>query len=140
MKVAIRTRRSRLVLAGLAVAACSAIWAGMAAGDSPEAREVKERFTGQAGRIGSLEVSYSLTTSSDLKPAQLLALSSFRNQLFLPKDDWTEAFNGEKRYRRGRPGRERGEVPRRARRIRARAAAGRRSQGPRGSPEEPEGP
>src|SRR5262249_1964143 len=27
-------------------------------------------------------------------------LSNFRNQLFLPEEDWTEAFKGEKRYRR----------------------------------------
>ena len=93
-------RGARLVLVGLALAACSATWAGMAAGDSPEAREVKEQVARQAGRIGSLEVSYSLETTSELKPAQLLALADYRNQLFLPKDDWTEAFKGEKRYRR----------------------------------------
>jgi hypothetical protein len=100
MNVWIRTWRSRLVLAGLALAACSAIWASMADGDSPEAREVKARFARQAGRIASLEVSYSLEATSGLKPGQLLALAQFRNQLFLPKDDWTEAFQGEKRYRR----------------------------------------
>lgn len=100
MNIRIRTRRLRLVLAGLAIAACSTIWAGMADSDSPEAREVKEQFARQAGRIGSLEVSYSLETTSGLKPAQLINLSNFRNQLFLPKDDWTEAFKGEKRYRR----------------------------------------
>jgi hypothetical protein len=100
MKVWIRTRRSRLVLAGLALAAGSGIWAGMADGDSPEAREVKEQFARQAGRIGSLEVSYSLVTTSGLKPAQLIALSAFRNQILLPRDEWTEAFQGEKRYRR----------------------------------------
>jgi hypothetical protein len=72
----------------------------MADDDSPEAREAKEQFARQAGRIGSLEVSYSLKATSGLEPAQLLALAQFRNQLFLPKDDWTEAFKGEKRYRR----------------------------------------
>ncbi len=100
MNVRIGMRRSRLVLAGLALAVFPATWAGMAADDSPEAREVQEQFAHQAGRIGSLEVSYSLETTSGLKPAQLIALSGFRNQLFLPKDDWTEAFKGEKRYRR----------------------------------------
>ena len=100
MKVWIWTRRSLLVLAGMAFVACSATWAGMSDGDSPEAREVKEQFARQAGRIGSLEVSYSLVATSGLKPAQLIALSAFRNQLVLPKDVWTEAFKDEKRYRR----------------------------------------
>lgn len=100
MSIWIRTRRSRLVLAGLALAAGSATWARMTAGDSAEAREVKEQFARQAARIKSLEVSYSLESKSELKPAQLLALAEFRNQLFLPKDDWTEAFKGDKRYRR----------------------------------------
>src|SRR5262249_10919948 len=53
MKIGIRTRRTRLVLAGLALAAGSAIWAGLASGDSPEARAVKEQFVRQAGRIAS---------------------------------------------------------------------------------------
>jgi hypothetical protein len=100
MTVWIRARRARPVLAGIALAACSATWAVMVDGDSPEAREVKMQFARQAGRIASLEVSYSLETTSALKPAQLIALSAFRNQLYLCKDDWTEAFKDEKRYRR----------------------------------------
>lgn len=98
MKSWIRARRSRLLLVGLALAIFPLAWRGMAAQDSPETREVKEQFARQAGQIASLEVSYSLETTSGLKPAQLIALLNFRNRLFLPKNEWTEAFMGEKRY------------------------------------------
>ncbi len=100
MKFSVQTRQSRLILAGLALMACSATWASLSQGDSPEVREIKGHVARQAGRIQSIEVSYKLETKSDLKPAQIRALSDFRNQLFLPKDEWTEAFKGEKRYRR----------------------------------------
>jgi hypothetical protein len=100
MKSWIRTNRSRLLLVGLALAVFPATWVGMAASDSPETRAVKEQFARQAGRIKSLEISYSVETTSGLEPAQLLALSNFRNQLFLPSNEWTEAFKGEKQYRR----------------------------------------
>jgi hypothetical protein len=100
MRLSLRTRRSRLVLTGLALALGSVIWAGMPDNDSPEARAVKEQFTRQAERIRSLEVAYSLNATSPLKPAQLLALAAFRNKLYLAKDEWTEAVKGEKRYSR----------------------------------------
>jgi hypothetical protein len=100
MKIGMGTRRQRLILTALALAASAISWAAIPPGDSPEAREVKEQFTRQVGRITSLEVSYALTGRSDLKPAQLLALSGFRNKLFHPNEDWTEAIKGEKRYRR----------------------------------------
>lgn len=100
MKSWIRTRRSRLLVVGLALAVFQSTWMGLAADDSPETREVKEQFARQAGRIASLEVSYLLETTSGLKPAQLLALPNFRNQLFLPRGEWIEALKGEKQYRR----------------------------------------
>lgn len=100
MRFPARTRRWLMVLAGSTLTACPATWASLSPGDSPEAREIKGHVARQAGRIRSIEVSYQLETKSNLKPAQLLALTDFRNQLFLPKDEWTEAFAGEKRFRR----------------------------------------
>ena len=52
------TRRRRLILTGLALGASAISWAAVLAGDSPEAREVKERFARQVGRIRSLEASF----------------------------------------------------------------------------------
>ena len=51
-------------------------------------------------RIKSLEVAYSLDTKSNLSPEKLLAIPEYMNQLFLPQEEWREAFKGEKRYRR----------------------------------------
>ncbi len=78
--------------------ACAVGAGAFRAEDSPETRAVKEQLARQAARIESLDVSYKLETSSDLKPSELTALSAFRNQLFLPKDEWREAFKGKKRY------------------------------------------
>ncbi|MFO0892930.1 MAG: hypothetical protein U0790_27800 [Isosphaeraceae bacterium] len=95
-----RIRRWRLTLLGCALLAGTATWAALPTGDTPEVSDIKERFARQAARITSLEVAYRLESSSELKPAELLALAQYRNQLFLPNDEWTEAFKGEKRYRR----------------------------------------
>jgi hypothetical protein len=72
------------------------------ADESPESREIRARLKKQADRIASLEVSYRREMTSPLKPEQLLALAQFRNQLYLLKDEWHEAFKGQKRFRRER--------------------------------------
>ncbi len=75
-------------------------WLASLGADTPESREIKERLKTQAGRIKSLEVSFRREQSTPLPPEQLLKLSGFRNQLFLMKDVWHEAFKGKKRFRR----------------------------------------
>lgn len=68
--------------------------------ESDETRAVKAQFTRQVERIKSLEVSYKLETRSNLSPEKLRALPEYQNQMFLPRDEWREAFKGEMRYRR----------------------------------------
>lgn len=77
---------------------CVAGLESVRANDSPETRAVKEQLARQAARVESLDVSYKLETRSDLKPEELTALAAFRNQVFLPKDEWREAFKEKKRY------------------------------------------
>ncbi len=77
---------------------CAGGLASVRADESPETRTVKEQLARQSARIESLEVSYKLETRSDLKPEELLAIPAFLNQIFLPKDEWREAFKGTKRY------------------------------------------
>ncbi|MHC5538022.1 hypothetical protein ACYOEI_07290 [Singulisphaera rosea] len=94
----IRPRRRRLALTSLALVASAVAWASASAGDSPEVRELKEQVARQAKRISSLEVSYTLETTSNLKPAELLKLVEYRNQMYLANDEWTVAFKGEMRF------------------------------------------
>lgn len=68
--------------------------------ESPEVREIKAQLDRQVERIQSLDVAYKLTAKTELKPEQLRALSGFRNQLFLPDEEWRIAFKGPKRYSR----------------------------------------
>jgi hypothetical protein len=68
--------------------------------ESEEARAIKAQFARQVERIKSLEVAYKLETKSNLSPEKLRALPEHMNQLFLPQDEWHEAFKGQKRYRR----------------------------------------
>ena len=100
MKRWIRTVRAKAALGALVIAGCLATWFGVAGADSPEARELKSQLSRQSKRVESLEVSYELITSTDMKPDQLRALADFHTQLFLPSEHWREAFRGEKRYRR----------------------------------------
>jgi hypothetical protein len=68
--------------------------------ESEEARAVKAEYARQVERIKSLEVAYKLETKSNLSPEKLRAMPEHINQLFLPQDEWHEAFKGQKRYRR----------------------------------------
>jgi hypothetical protein len=86
-----------LVLATLSWCAFASLLRGA---ESQESREIKARFARQVGRIESLDVWYKLETKTDLTPEQLLSLPEHHNQLFLPEDEWHEAFKGQKRYRR----------------------------------------
>ena len=87
------------LLLGLMVqTTCTPTW--LSAGEDERAREVKAQFARQAGRIKSLAVTYHLETKSNLAPEKLRALPEYQNQLFLPQDEWREAFKGEKRFRR----------------------------------------
>jgi hypothetical protein len=87
------------LLLGLMVqTTCTPTW--LSAGEDEQAREVKAQFARQAGRIKSLAVTYRLETKSNLSPEKLRALPEYQNQLFLPQDEWREAFKGEKRFRR----------------------------------------
>ncbi len=100
MRRLIPTRRARVILGSSALAACLIAWLSAQAADSPEAREIKMRLSRQAQSIQSLDVSYKLEAKTPLKPEQLLAIPEFRNQLFLPRDEWRVAFKGTKRYSR----------------------------------------
>ena len=82
----------------MAQTSCTPTW--LSAAEDEHAREVKAQFAGQAGRIKSLAVVYRLETKSNLPPEKLRALPEYQNQLFLPQDEWREAFKGEKRFRR----------------------------------------
>jgi hypothetical protein len=86
-------------LLGMAVSA-TAFSNSLAGDESDEAKRIKAEFMKQAERIESLDVRYKLDTTSPLTADELLALPGFQNQIFLPKDEWREAFKGDKRYRR----------------------------------------
>src|SRR4051812_4321821 len=96
----IPTRRARVILGSSALSACLIAWLSAQAADNPEAREIKMRLSRQAQAVQSLDVSYKLEARTPLKSDQLLAMSEFRNQLFLPRDEWRIAFKGTKRYSR----------------------------------------
>jgi hypothetical protein len=100
MKRFVPNRRTRLILGASALAVGLTAWMTVAGVDSPEAREIKDRLRRQAERVQSLEVTYNREAKTPLKPEQLRALSEFRNQLFLPRDEWHEVFKGDKRYQR----------------------------------------
>jgi hypothetical protein len=68
--------------------------------ESEETRAIKAQYARQVERIKSLEVAYKLETKSNLSPEKLRAMPEHMNQLFLPQDEWHEAFKGQKRYRR----------------------------------------
>jgi hypothetical protein len=92
--------RRTTILAALSLLIGLTAWLTVHGADSPEVREIKSRLKRQAKRIESLEVTYKLETTSPLKPEQLVAMPRYRNQLFLPKDEWHAAFKGDKRYQR----------------------------------------
>ncbi|MDR3619812.1 MAG: hypothetical protein P4L85_10725 [Paludisphaera borealis] len=83
-----------LLACGLATAA----WLNGA--ESEEARAVKDAFRRNVEKIKSLDVSYQLDTTTELTSEQLRSMPEYRNKMFLPKDEWRQAFLGEKRYRR----------------------------------------
>jgi hypothetical protein len=66
--------------------------------ESEEARAIKAQYARQVERIKSLEVAYKRETKSNLSPEKLRAMPEHMNQLFLPLDEWHEAFKGQKRY------------------------------------------
>ncbi len=94
------TRRANLILGTTLLAAGLTAWLTARGADSPEAREIKAKLLRQSRRIRSLDVSYKLEAKTPLKPEQLLAMNGFRNQLFLPQDEWRIASKGTKRYSR----------------------------------------
>ncbi len=96
MRILLPTHRATIILGTMALVA------GLTAqgADTPEALEIKARLLRQAQRIQSLDVSFKLEAKTPLKPEQLLAMSEFRNQISLPKDEWRIAFKGTKRYSR----------------------------------------
>jgi hypothetical protein len=98
MNLPLSIRRTTVVVTLSMLAGLSA-WMVVAA-ESPESREIKSRLRRQAQRIESMEISYKLETTSPLEPKQLVALSQFQNQLFLPNEERHEAFKGPKRYHR----------------------------------------
>lgn len=93
-------RSIRAVALGLLAAGAGLAAARHGGAESEEARAIKAQFARQVERIKSLEVAYKLDTTSNLSPEKLRAIPEYMNQLFLPKDEWHEAFKGEKRYRR----------------------------------------
>ncbi len=98
----LRFKRTSIVAMG-ALAAGLGVAVAMARqkdAESDETRAIKAQFTRQVERIKSLEVSYKLETTSNLSPEKLRALPEYQNQMFLPQDEWHEAFKGEMRYRR----------------------------------------
>ena len=90
----------RYTVFGLSLFIALSAWFSARGADSPEAREIKARLKKQTDRIESLEVSFRREATSPLKAEQLLKLRQFRNQLFLPKDEWHVAFKGKKRLQR----------------------------------------
>ena len=100
MSTLILSRRSMLIHSTAALVASLTTWISAQGADTPETAEIKSRLSRQFERIQSLDVSFKLDTTTPLKPEQLLALPEFRNQLFLPIDEWRVAFKGTKRYSR----------------------------------------
>jgi hypothetical protein len=90
------TRRASIIIGATALA----MGLTARAADTPEALEIKARLLSQAQRIQSLDVSFKFEARTPLNPEQLLAMSEFRNQRFLPRDEWRIAFKGTKRYSR----------------------------------------
>jgi hypothetical protein len=88
-----------MLAAGLAAAGLASAGASRAA-DSDEARAIKAEFRRNVERVRSLDVSYRLDTTTELTPEMLRSIPQYRNQMFLPKDEWRVAFSGEKRYQR----------------------------------------
>jgi hypothetical protein len=88
------------IVVGLSLLTGLTAWLAVRGAESPESREIKARLKKQVERIASLEVSSRREETSPLKPEQILAMAEFRNKLFLPKDQWHEAFKGQKRYQR----------------------------------------
>ncbi len=95
-----RVQRTSIVAVGVLAAGLGVAMARPKGAESDEARAIKAQFTSQVERIKSLEVSYKLETNSNLSPEKLRALPEYQNQMFLPQDEWREAFKGEMRYRR----------------------------------------
>ncbi len=91
---------STLFLGASALAAGLAFAAREQAPESAETRAIKAQLAHQVERIKSLEVHYKLETTSNLSPDKLRALPEYMNQMFLPSDEWDEAFKGPMRYRR----------------------------------------
>jgi hypothetical protein len=85
---------------GILAASLGVAMARLKGAESDEVRAIKAQFTRQVERIKSLEVSYKLETKSNLSPEKLRALPEYQNQMFLPQDEWREAFKGAMRYRR----------------------------------------
>jgi hypothetical protein len=92
------SRRTQVI--GLAMLAGLTAWLAVRGAESPESAEIKARLKKQVERIASLEVWYRREMISPLKPEQLLAMSQYRNQLYLAKDEWHVAFKGRKRFQR----------------------------------------
>ncbi len=95
-----RLQRTCILTIGVLAASLGVAMARQQDAESDEARALKAQFTRQFERIKSLEVSYKLETKSNLSPEKLRALPEYQNQMFLPQDEWREAFKGEMRYRR----------------------------------------
>ncbi len=85
---------------GLLAAAVGLAAARHGTAESEETRAIQSQFAKQVERIKSLEVAYKLDTTCNLSPEKLLAIPEYMNQMFLPHDEWQEAFKGQKRYRR----------------------------------------
>jgi hypothetical protein len=94
------SNRATITIGALSTLTVLSAWLAVRGAESPESREVKSRLRRQAHRLESLEVTYKLETTSPLEPNQLVALPRFHNQLFLPNDEWHEAFKGPKRFQR----------------------------------------
>jgi hypothetical protein len=92
--------RRPTIAVGLSLLTGLTAWLAVRGDESPESRAIKDRLKMQVERIASLEVSYRREATSPLKAEQLVALAQFRNQLFLPKDEWHVAFKGQKRFHR----------------------------------------
>ena len=68
--------------------------------ESEQAREIKARFAARSSGSRASRSPTGWRPRPSSSPEQLLALPEHQNQLFLPQDEWREAFKGEKRYRR----------------------------------------
>jgi hypothetical protein len=92
------SRRTQAI--GVSMLAGLTAWLAVRGAESPESAEIKARLKKQVERIASLEVTFRREMTTPLKPEQLLAMSEYRNQLHLPKDEWQVAFKGGKRFQR----------------------------------------